>query len=108
MEQCLVCETLAKYLAKPEADVELWRERAFEVVLGNKMISGVFDRVHLFADRAEIIDFKTNTEGEGTAERYTPQLQLYRSALAKLTGLEEAAVRWLLIFTYTRSVLKLE
>ena len=108
VEQCLVCETLAKYLAKPEADVELWRERAFDVVLGNKMISGVFDRVHLFADRAEIIDFKTDTEGDRTAELYTPQLQLYRSALAKLTGLEEAAIRCLLIFTYTRSVLKLE
>ena len=28
---------MAKYLAKPEADVELWHERAFDVVLGNSV-----------------------------------------------------------------------
>ena len=50
VEQCLVNEAMAKRLAKPNSDVELWRERPFDVVLGDELISGVFDRVHLFAD----------------------------------------------------------
>ena len=105
VKRCVKDETLAKRLAKPEADVQLWRERAFDVVIGDEMISGVFDRVHLFADRAEIIDFKTEKAGGEAADRYCPQLQLYRSALAKLTGLEEPAISCQLLFTHTRSLL---
>ncbi|SVD20510.1 uncharacterized protein METZ01_LOCUS373364, partial [marine metagenome] len=43
--RCLANETVAKRLSKPEGDVPLWRERAFDVVVDNEMISGVFDRV---------------------------------------------------------------
>ena len=108
VEQCLVDEALAKRLAKPNSDVELWRERPFDVVLGDELISGVFDRVHLFADRAEIIDFKTEKAGEEAADRHRPQLQLYRSALAKLTGLEESAISSQLLFTHTHSLLDVD
>ena len=108
VEQCLVDEAMAKRLAKPNSDVELWRERPFDVVLGDELISGVFDRVHLFADRAEIIDFKTEKAGEEAADRHRPQLQLYRSALAKLTGLEESAISSQLLFTHTHSLLDVD
>ncbi len=108
VEQCLVDEALAKRLAKPDSDVELWRERPFDVVLGDELISGVFDRVHLFADRAEIIDFKTEKAGEEAADRHRPQLQLYRSALAKLTGLEESVISCQLLFTHTHSLLDVD
>ena len=75
------------------------------MVLGDELISGVFDRVHLFADSAEIIDFKTEKAGEEAADRHRPQLQLYRSALAKLTGLEESAISsQLLLYPYTLAV----
>ena len=108
VEQCLIDEALAKRLAKPNSDVELWRERPFDVVLGDELISGVFDRVHLFADRAEIIDFKTEKVGEEAADRHRPQLQLYRSTLAKLTGLEESAISSQLLFTHTHSLLDVD
>ena len=104
VSRCLADETVAKRLSKQEGNAQLWRERAFDVVLDEELISGVFDRVHLFADHAEIIDFKTDKAGEDTVDQYQPQMQLYRSALAKLTGLEESAVRCSLVFTHPRTV----
>ena len=90
--RCLADETVAKRLAKPKGNVQLWRERAFDVVVENELVSGVFDRVHLFDDRAEIIDFKTDRVGDEAslkqaAEKHAPQMATYRQALAKLTGL---------------------
>ena len=101
-------ESLAKRLAKPEADVQLLRERTFDIVLAGEMVSGVFDRVHLFADQAVIIDFKTDKAGEEAVDQYRPQLELYRSALAKLTGLEESAISCQLLFTHTHSLLDVD
>ncbi|MDP6794779.1 MAG: UvrD-helicase domain-containing protein [Verrucomicrobiota bacterium] len=109
--RCLADDALAKRLARPEGDAEFWRERAFDVVVGNEMISGVFDRVHLFADRAEIIDFKTDRVGDEASlkfavEKYSSQMTTYRLALAKFTGFGEAAIRCSLVFTHPRSVVE--
>ena len=96
---------MAKRLAKGEGDVQLWRERAFDVVLDNEMISGVFDRVHVYGDRAEIIDFKSDRVRddlslEQAAEKYAPQMKTYRQALTKLTGWPESTIRCCLVFTH--------
>ena len=112
VERCLADETLVKHLVQPEGDVQLWRESAFDVVPNNEIISGVFDRVHLFADRAEIIDFKSDRVGDEpsmkkAAERYTPQMTTYRQALAKLTGMAEQKISIRLIFTHTARVVEL-
>ncbi|MAE32250.1 MAG: hypothetical protein CMO43_11800 [Verrucomicrobiales bacterium] len=109
--RCLSDEALAKRLAKPEADAQLWRERAFDVVVGDEMLSGTFDRVHLFADHAEIMDLKTNRVGDDTslklaAEKYSVQMTAYRQALAKLTGLAESDIRCSLVFTHPRSLVE--
>ena len=105
-------EIFVMRLVYPEEDVQLWRESAFDVVTDNEMISGVFDRVHLFADRAEIIDFKSDRVGDQASmkkavERYTPQMTTYRQALAKLTGIAEQKISIGLIFTHTARVVEL-
>ena len=109
--RCLANKALAKRLAKPEGDVHLWRERAFDLVVENEFISGVFDRVHVYADRAEIIDFKSDRVSDEAslkqaAEKYAPQMATYRQALAKLTGLAESAIRCSLLFTHPRRVIE--
>ena len=109
MERCLADDGFAKRLAKPEGNVQLWRERAFDVVLENEFVSGVFDRVHLFDDRAEIIDFKTDRVGDEAslkqaAEKHTPQMTTYRQALAKLTGFAQSTIRCNLMFTHSCTV----
>ena len=51
-------EIQGHFTTDPEAVV--WRERRFGVVLDGEFCSGVFDRVVLWPDRAEIVDFKTD------------------------------------------------
>ena len=109
MERCLAVDEFAKRLANPEGNVQLWRERAFDVVLENEFVSGVFDRVHLFDDRAEIIDFKTDRVGDEAslkqaAEKHVTQMTTYRQALGKLTGLAESTIRCNLMFTHSCTV----
>ncbi len=104
-------------LARPVGDVELWRERSFEVVLGERWISGTFDRVVLVRDAqgrvsyATIQDYKTNRVEDETALRetvdhYRPQMQLYREVLGHILGLKPARIRAQLLFTNVGQVVE--
>ncbi len=85
---------------RPEQPYELWRERAFDVFLDNKWVSGVFDRVLILrSDRDEpisaiIYDFKTD---HGSAEdieaRYAGQMDIYCRAAAQILGLNQNSVK---------------
>ncbi len=98
---------------------EVWREKAFESLIDGKWVSGVFDRVVLVRDgqggevlRAEIIDYKTSwVEGDGEVEaeagRYRPQMELYREALANLTGVAAEKISCCLVFTRPKVVREL-
>jgi ATP-dependent helicase/nuclease subunit A len=110
---CLESISVGKVFA-PCAGAEVWRERAFEIVLEGAWISGVFDRVVLERDRAgrviaaTIYDFKTDrldvSEQARTVARYAGQLGIYRQAVARLTGLSEAQVGTALVLTALRLV----
>lgn len=89
---------------------EAWRERAFEIVLDDAWVTGVFDRVVIVrgadgrALAARVYDFKTDRvpaesdAGRGV-ERHRNQMELYRRVAARLTGLPEQKVEGFLIFT---------
>ncbi len=77
--------TAAGLFTRPAGDATLWREQAFDVTLDGRWISGVFDRVVLTGNTAEIIDFKTG--GIDLAATYGGQMDLYRRSLAILTGI---------------------
>jgi len=111
---CLRAPDLAEVWTKPAAArVEVWRERAFEIVLESAWVTGVFDRVVVEFDesgravRAAVYDFKTDRgagDGPGRARavaRHEGQISLYRRVAAVLTGLPVAAVRTELVFTET-------
>jgi len=85
---------------RPDVDATVWRERSYELFVGNRWETGQFDRV-VFAGSgasrtATIYDFKTNAREPGEsddafAERmrslYVPQMAAYRRALNLLTGI---------------------
>ena len=112
---CLRAPELASIWEKP-ADGrkgEVWRERAFEVVLDSTWVTGVFDRVVVERDangrvlQATVFDFKTDrvadeAEIAAVAERYAGQLNVYRRVAAVLTGLPVAAVNCELVLTRRR------
>ena len=90
--------------------VEVWRERAFEIVLDGAWMTGVFDRVVIEREargravRATVFDFKTDRvsdEGDVLAavERHSAQLNLYRRVAAVLTDLGDKQITCELVFT---------
>ena len=87
-------------LTRPTNSVDLWRERAFDVILDGQWISGVFDRVmvHQSPDSrpisAIVYDFKTDQGNSVDIEaRYEGQMEIYRKAACKLLCLTEAQVK---------------
>ena len=62
--------------------------------------------------RATILDFKTDRvenemESTRTAERYRPQIETYRTALAQLLGLPASSINAILLFTRIALALEL-
>lgn len=109
---CLNARGLRELWRRPGGRAEVWRERAFEIVLDGAWVTGVFDRVVVERDAAgkavaaTVYDFKTDRVEEGddaaiamAAGRHAGQLQLYRRVAATLTGLAVAAVGAEVIFT---------
>lgn len=93
--------------------VEVWRERAFELVYDGAWVSGVMDRVLVERElpggravQAMVCDFKTDRVEAGrlaaAAQSHEEQMRLYRRAVARLTGLPLAAVAGALVFTRVR------
>ncbi len=114
---CLESRDLAE-VWRGGASVEVWRERAFEIVLDDRWVSGVVDRVALERDaegrpcRATVFDFKTDAvaDDEGlrrATERHRLQMDLYRRVVARLTGLAGTDVRAALVYTVPRSLVYL-
>lgn len=102
-------------LTRPSGVIDLWRERAFELVIDDEWISGTFDRVVFVENQgvrsAEIFDFKSNRCRTGETEdafarrmtrTYADQMANYRRALARLSDLPESAIRCTLLLTATR------
>jgi ATP-dependent exoDNAse (exonuclease V) beta subunit len=106
---CLLAPAL-KHVWRGRAGAQVWREKAFEVVIEGEWISGAFDRVIVESDErgricaATVFDFKTDRVDSGDslaalAEVHRNQLAIYRRAVAMLTGLVEMQVKTELIFT---------
>jgi ATP-dependent exoDNAse (exonuclease V) beta subunit len=108
---CLEAPALAHVWRRPPAG-EVWRERPFEIVLGDAWVTGVFDRVIVECDAndgsrpaaARVFDFKSDAvESEADIQealaRHRSQLNLYREVAAVLTGLPLGQVTCELVFT---------
>ena len=110
VESSLSNDATNEALARPNGNVEVWREKSFEILLNDDWLSGTFDRVVVESDdagfpvRATITDFKTDRvstreEIERAGKTYEPQLRLYREVLSKMIRLPEDAIHTQLLFT---------
>ena len=108
--RAMVAPEVMKIFSLPAQKSEVWIERSFVYQKEGKMVQGIFDRVVLSLSEsdqimaAEIIDFKTDRPGKDVGldqlvDRYRGQLESYRSALVRLTGLPENKIRMTLLFT---------
>jgi ATP-dependent helicase/nuclease subunit A len=97
-------------LSRPHGDARLWREKRFEVVLDDRWLTGVFDRVVVVRDEegkllsATVVDFKSDEvvfalEVPGRAEKYRVQMLLYRDALSRILQVAPDRITLRLLFT---------
>jgi len=108
----LALDATVELLTRPEDAPDVWRERTFLLPgsgsSAGRLLGGTFDRVHVWhengeATRATVIDFKSGRIADDGAlarrcEQYKPQLDVYRTAAAQLTGLDPVSVRCVLLF----------
>ena len=118
LEQCFANSAIRALFTAPQSASLVWRERAFSYVDGEQFINGVFDRVVIHQDdrgqitAAHIIDFKTdrihpaNTLQQATA-RHRPQLEVYRTALSKIIGIDASLIELHLLFTHVPQLVQL-
>jgi ATP-dependent exoDNAse (exonuclease V) beta subunit len=87
--------------------VTVHRELPFALRDGNKLVSGVMDRVVVRKSEesvvdVEVLDYKTDGLGEETlsekVERYRKQIEVYKWAAMKLFGVDESHVSARLLF----------
>lgn len=94
-----------RYFETLEGNV--WREKAFEVRVGEEWIRGVFDRVVFTDDGATLLEFKTeNAPDAELLQRHQGQLASYKAALMALTGLPSARIQAFLVPVSTGRLLE--
>jgi ATP-dependent exoDNAse (exonuclease V) beta subunit len=109
---CVQAPALVSVWRRPAAG-EVWRERAFEIVIDDAWVTGVFDRVVVNrredgrAVAATVFDFKTDLLDAAGAlatalDRHRGQLNLYRRVVAIMTGLPVTEVGCEVVFTTLR------
>ena len=74
-------EAISPAFVRPEGDVVLWREKAFECAINGKWVSGVFDRVVIENDAKRVVVYDFKTGSAAGAER---QLGLYKRVLEQM------------------------
>ena len=99
MRKCLASAEVRKLLGEAPQGATLWLERKAALVHEGKLLSAVFDRVHVIPGQsATVIDYKTNDCSlAALKDKYQGQMDLYRIAVAKLCGLEVGKFRCVLV-----------
>jgi len=116
-KRALTAPAMREALARPTEPVLLWREKHFEVVIDNRLVTGTFDRVTILQDArgravsACILDYKSDRADTPEAvtraiHLYRPQLQMYTQALAQILGLPPKAISSQLAFTRSGEVVE--
>ena len=110
MITCFSDPVIRELFTMTDKQTVLWREKSFSLVQDEKLINGVFDRVHLQKsksgsyEQAIIIDFKTDRIHKDytitqAVEKHRTQMLTYQSALSALTGIETNSIQLYLLFT---------
>ena len=117
-QQALASAEIRQALSKPEGNVDLWREKHFEIVLEYQWVTGIFDRVSIVRSpdgkplAVTVVDFKSDditneTELNDRAERYRLQLSIYGKALSRMLQIDPSQITLQLLFTCLGKVYKI-
>jgi len=98
-----------RYQLATDEELRVYRELPFLVRLDQQIISGIIDRLVVVksgkgeVSRVEILDFKSggardDLELERKTERYLPQIEAYRSAVAQIFSIDRSSITARLCF----------
>ncbi|MBN1152551.1 MAG: hypothetical protein JXA58_05005, partial [Dehalococcoidia bacterium] len=101
---------LREVFRRPAANVDLRNEWRFDVVIGERWLTGSIDRVVIESDAsgrpvsATIYDFKTDSVDSSSTQasltqHYSRQLLAYRDALAAISRIPVERIRMVLVYT---------
>ncbi len=100
---------LQKALLRRGDEIDLWREKSYELVVDGAWVSGCIDRAVFYKDgTVAVFDYKTNRKEEWESLddfkkrmvlMYAPQMAAYRKAVSLLTGTDEGKIRTVLLST---------
>jgi len=106
VSKCLEQNEIRGHFERPDGEFQLLREQPIETQEDGQWISGIIDRAVILLDDGKpraisIIDFKTDT-GEtldSLRDKYSSQLETYRTALHRITGVPEDKITCYLLST---------
>lgn len=115
LREALMNKEIMRFFTKPSKNAEIWIEKDFSLMLGNKHLKGRFDRVVIQRNAngevldATVIDYKYEEKlsKEEISSRYQPQMKQYSLALSKILKISQDSVRAFLILTRTSSIIEL-
>ena len=114
VRDCLASPEASGLFKEPGVETEVWREKRFDLVLGEEWISGCFDRVVIHREgkaitRVDLIDFKTDVcDAADLPSKYAAQLGKYREVLGHLLGIDPVKVIPLLVHVRSGTVVPLQ
>lgn len=112
VQECLQEPGIAEFFERPDGEYQLLREQPFETQIAGAWLSGVIDRAVItlengHAKHVSIVDFKTDkkTAAELT-EAYGGQLDVYKQAMARITGVPSTSISCHLLSTYLKKMVE--
>ncbi len=109
---------LQKALMRRGDEIDIWREKSYELVVDGSWVSGCIDRAVFYRDGTVMIsDYKTNRkEGDESVQDfrnrlgriYASQMKSYRKAVSLLTGIDEGRIKTQLLATAIQDAIEIE
>ena len=113
VQECLQLPNISAHFTRPSGEFQLLREQPFETRHDGSWLSGIIDRAVITMEDGKpshvtIIDFKTDSDKSSNelSEEYTGQLQTYRVAMSKITGVEEENISCYLLSTALKEMVE--
>ncbi len=107
---------LEQALLRRGDEIDLWREKSYELIVDGSWVSGCIDRAVFYKDGTVMIsDYKTNRKEKNESvddfkkrliEIYAPQMSAYRTAVSLLTGIDKSKIKTQLLSTAIQDAIK--
>lgn len=112
---CLQVPEIRQHFERPQSQFQLLREQPIETQENDRWVSGVVDRAVVMMEEGKpssisIIDFKTDEKEtvDSLKVKYKPQVDTYRTAMHRITGVPESGIKCYLLATSLKKLIEVD